>query len=87
MGYRYWNGTEWVRCSDAEAAKRRERGQRVIERPDAVAPIPAPSTIPAAAPPRPAASWAPGDLSLDDLDADQLAELEKLTAPGATRGS
>jgi hypothetical protein len=83
MGYRYWNGTEWVRISAAEAAVRRQRGDRVIERPDPVeAPV---SAAPHAAATLPG-SLESGDISLDDLDDDQLAELEKLTAPGATSG-
>lgn len=30
--FKYWNGSEWVKCTAEEAEKRRGLGQRILER-------------------------------------------------------
>lgn len=96
MTYKYWTGSEWVRCSKEEAVRRRALGQRVMERGDtpALKPKAKPKRAPVVAPNKPVPTGAAvletlvGAVSalkpaaeFDLSDED----LEKLTAPIANR--
>lgn len=92
MTYKYWTGSEWVRCSKEEAARRRALGRRVMERGDtpSLKPKAKPKRATVVAPSKPVptgaavletlvgAACAPKPAAEFDLSDD---ELEKLTAP------